>query len=193
MSLTRSLWLAALLALGYSTTLAAQDRLGADEVRSGFYLGAGISQARFDDDEFDFGAIDDEEDTWKLVGGYRVNEHLALEGSYIDFGDAAAPSGLGLNPVAAEAKGFAVQAVGMLPVPYVDLFAKAGLARMDGEARGGNVLARDKTTEFTYGAGAQWRWKNLALRAEYEKFDTDVIGDLDLISLGATYTFDLAN
>ncbi len=28
-----------------------------------------------------------------------------------------------------------------------------------------------------------------ALRAEYEKFDTDVVGDLDLISVGFTYTF----
>jgi OOP family OmpA-OmpF porin len=186
MSLTRSLCLACLLALGCGT-------LAAEELRSGFYVGAGIAQARFDDDEFDFGAIDDEEDTWKLVGGYRFNERFAIEGSYLDFGEAAAPSGLGLNPVAAEAKAFAVQAVGIVPVPFIDLYAKAGLARMDGEARGGNVLAEDKTTEFTFGAGAQWRWKNLALRAEYEKFDTDVIGDLDLISLGATYTFDLAS
>jgi hypothetical protein len=27
------------------------------------------------------------------------------------------------------------------------------------------------------------------MNSEYEKFDTDVVGDLDLLSLGATYKF----
>jgi OOP family OmpA-OmpF porin len=192
MSIFRTLCLSSLLALGYSGTLAAQGRFDSTEVVTGFYAGASISQARFDDDEFEFDALDDEDDTWKVVAGYRFNDKFALEGSYIDFGEAAAPFGLGLNPVAAEAKGIAVQAVGMLPVPYVDLFAKVGVARMDAEGTGGDTAIDDQTTEFAYGAGAQWRWKNLALRAEYEKFDTDAIGDLDLISLGATYTFNLA-
>ncbi len=30
---------------------------------------------------------------------------------------------------------------------------------------------------------------HLGLRAEYEKLDTDVIGDLDVISVGFTFTF----
>jgi opacity protein-like surface antigen len=193
MSISRTLCLSCVLALGYSGALAAQDRFDSAEVVEGFYAGAGLSQSRFSDDEFDFDALDDEDNTWKLVAGYRFADHFALEGSYIDFGEAAAPFGLGLNPVAAEAKGFAVQAIGMLPVPYVDLFAKVGIARMDAEGVSGDVRLDDETTEFAYGAGAQWRWNNLALRAEYEKFDTDVIGNLDLISLGATYTFNLGS
>ncbi len=47
----------------------------------------------------------------------------------------------------------------------------------------------DKSTEFAYGLGVQWNLGNLGLRAEYEKYDTDVIGDLDVISLGAVFTF----
>ena len=31
--------------------------------------------------------------------------------------------------------------------------------------------------------------QNLGIHAEYEKFDTDVVGDLDLITVGATYSF----
>ena len=43
-------------------------------------------------------------------------------------------------------------------------------------------------THVAYGAGAQVRWRKLAFRAEYEKFTADEF-ELDLISLGATYTF----
>jgi hypothetical protein len=192
MSTVRTVWLTSLLALGYSATLAAQATFTDEEVVKGFYAGAAISQARFDDDNFSFDDLDDEDNTWKAVGGYRFHENFALEGSYIDFGEATAPAALGVDPFAAEAKAFSLHAVGMIPVPYVDLFAKAGVARVDAETAGRNLTANDETTEFAYGAGAQWRWRNLALRAEYEKFDTDVIGDLDLISLGATYTFNLA-
>ena len=31
--------------------------------------------------------------------------------------------------------------------------------------------------------------ENFAINAEYEKFETDVVGDLDLITLVATYSF----
>jgi hypothetical protein len=46
-------------------------------------------------------------------------------------------------------------------------------------------------TEFAYGVGARWRIQNFGVQLEYEKFDTDVVGDLDLLSLGVTYTFDM--
>ncbi len=51
------------------------------------------------------------------------------------------------------------------------------------------MFYEDKETELAYGAGVQFNLGNLGLRAEYEKFDTDVVGDLDVISIGATYTF----
>jgi opacity protein-like surface antigen len=71
----------------------------------------------------------------------------------------------------------------------VDLYLKAGLARLDADGNMGAVVFEDKKTEFAYGAGLQFRLTNFAIRAEYEKYDTDVVGDLDLITLGATYTF----
>jgi OOP family OmpA-OmpF porin len=193
MSVTRTVGLTALLALGYSAAAAAQGRFNADEeVVKGFYAGAAVSQARFDDDNFSFDDLDDEDRTWKVLGGYRFHPNFAIEGSYVDFGEATAPGALGVDPFAAEAKAFAIDGVALIPVPYIDLFAKAGVARVEAEGAGRSIAFDDDTTEFTYGGGAQWRWRNLAVRAEYEKFDTDVIGDLDLVSLGATYTFNLA-
>lgn len=53
-------------------------------------------------------------------------------------------------------------------------------------------LETDRATKVAYGAGVLFHLRNIAFRAEYEKFDTDLIGDLELISLGVTYTFNLA-
>ena len=61
-------------------------------------MGAGITQSRWDADNFDVDDLDDEDNSWKAIAGYRFNPN-------------------------------------------------------------------------------------------YEKFDTDVVGDLDLITLGATYSF----
>ena len=53
---------------------------------------------------------------------------------------------------------------------------------------GADYLIEDDDIELAYGAGAQFNLGALGLRAEYEKFDTDVIGDLDVISAGVTFT-----
>ncbi|HKZ72776.1 MAG TPA: outer membrane beta-barrel protein [Steroidobacteraceae bacterium] len=173
------------LALLASAAAAAQDV----EDTKGFYFGGGITQTSFDEDGFSVADVDDEDNSWKVIAGYRVVPQFAVEGNYIDFGEATAPS---LIPNTAgfanEAKAFALYGVGLIPVPYVDLFVKAGAAQIDAEQRGPSVGREDDVTEFAYGAGAQARFRNLALRAEYEKFDTDIIGDLDLISLSATFT-----
>jgi hypothetical protein len=165
----------------------AQDQ---DVVR-GFYAGGAITQARFDDDNFSLADVDDEDNSWKVIGGFRFSENFGAELSYIDFGELSASQLTGTGSFTAEAKGLSAYAVGFIPVPYVDLFAKIGAAKIDAKTRGLITNFDDDTTEFAYGAGAQWRWRNLAVRAEYEKFDTDIIGDLDLISVGATYTFNL--
>ncbi len=186
------IWIASFLFLGSSlagTAAVAQD----EDVMRGFYLGGAITQARFDEDNFSLDDVDDEDNSWKIVGGYRFHENFAFEASYVDFGEMSAPALTGVSgPFTAEAKGFSAFAVGMIPVPYVDLYAKLGAAQIDSEAQGLPDDIDDDATEFAYGAGAQWRWRNLALRAEYEVFDTDVIGDVDQISLGATYTFNIS-
>jgi hypothetical protein len=169
-------------------TALAQDQ----DVVKGFYAGGAITQARFDDDNFSLADVDDEDNSWKVIGGYRFHENFGAELSYVDFGELSAQQLTGTGSFSAEAKGLTAFAVGFIPVPYVDLFAKIGVAKIDAKTRGLVTNFDDNTTEFAYGAGAQWRWRNLAVRAEYEKFDTDIIGDLDLISLGATYTFNLA-
>ena len=107
---------------------------------------------------------------------HRFSRNFGVEANYIDFGEASAPeTPLGAR-FDAEAKGFA-------------LYAKVGAAQIDGEGRFGDVGFQDDATEFAYGAGIRLRLQNLGIHAEYEKFDTDVVGDLNLITVGATYSF----
>jgi hypothetical protein len=187
------IWIATSLLLGSSMVGTAAVAQAQDEdVARGFYLGGAITQARFDDENFSLADLDDEDNSWKVIGGFRFHDNFALEASYVDFGEMSAPLLIGSGPFSAEAKGFTAFLVGMVPVPYFDLYAKVGAARIDAETKGLPVNFDDDGTEFAYGAGAQWRWRSLAVRAEYEKFDTDIIGDLDLISVGATYTFNFA-
>jgi hypothetical protein len=182
-ALPRSLLLAPWLAI--AGVASAQDV----DVPLGFYAGGAVTQSRFDEDEFSVDDLDDEDTSWKAIAGFRFHPNFAIEGQYVDFGEATAPAPPLGGPFAAEAKAFALYGVGLIPVGGFDLYAKLGAARIDGEGRFGDLLFEDDETEFAYGAGAQARFGNLGVRLEYEKYDTDVVGDLDLISLGLTYTF----
>jgi OOP family OmpA-OmpF porin len=183
---SRKITLAALsAALLASTGALAQDSAPA----TGFYIGGAFTQARFDNNDFAVEDIDDEDNSWKLIAGMRTTPNLAFEANYINFGQSSAPSVSVGGPFEAKADGFALFGVGLMPLGPVELFAKLGAARIDSKGNVGAVLFEDKATELAYGAGVQLLLGGFAIRAEYEKFDTDVIGDLDLISVGFTYTF----
>jgi hypothetical protein len=166
-------------ALGTSAAMAAE----------GPYVGAGILQSRFDSDHFSVDDVDDDAISWKILAGYKFTPTFGIEAGYIDFGKSDAPSLAVGGPFKAEAEAFSLFGTGSWPVGPVDLFVKVGAARVDADGNVGAVLFENKETEFAYGAGAQFNMGPLGIRAEYEKFDTDVIGDLDVISLSAVFTF----
>ncbi len=140
-------------ALLLSTGALAQDA----EPVTGFYLGAAFTQARFDNDDFDVDDIDNEDNSWKLVAGVRTHRAFGFEFDYINFGKSTQPSVPAGGPFEAKAEGFALYGLGLLPLGPVDLFAKAGIARIDAKGNVGAVFFEDKATEFAYGVGAQWR------------------------------------
>ncbi len=52
----------------------------------GFFVGASIGSASLNDD-FDGLKVDDDTTSYRIVGGWRVNQYFALEAGYHDFGD----------------------------------------------------------------------------------------------------------
>ena len=91
-----------------------------------------------------------------------------------------------------DAEAYAAYAVGLLPLPFVDLYAKAGVARWETDVRTTGLLPAsrdDSGTEFAWGAGVQARLGSLAARLEYERFDVAGTDGAKLLSLGLTWTF----
>jgi opacity protein-like surface antigen len=160
---------------------------------NGFYVGGGVSQVKLDDlgDDFDTGDLDDfkiDDTAWKLIAGFRPMKMFAIEANYDDLGkENSSVGGVDFN---ADAKAFSVYAVGFLPIPIVDLYAKAGLARWETNARADGLFDLDDNgTDFAYGAGVQVNFGSLAARLEYEQFDVKHTDGVELLSLGVTYTF----
>lgn len=147
-----------------------------------FYLGAGIGQSNADIDDVSITDLDEKDLGWKIIGGVRIASVLGAELNYIDFGKA---SGDG-----AELKYKALAAYGLfyapLPLPILDVYAKAGLARIDVDIDVDDFSTDD--TKFAYGLGAQLKFGSWAIRGEYERFKVEG-SKPSLLSLSFTKSF----
>lgn len=145
---------------------------------NGVYLGLGAegSDFRFED------ALDHTDKGFKLIGGIRLLDSFGVELNYADHGKATIPSGIYCATIVGEncpdtshisAKTLSGYAVGFLDFPVVDLFAKAGLARMDGKLSTPNYPDfnfKDTDTDLALGLGLQAHFGSLGARVEVEQF-----------------------
>ncbi len=176
----------------------------ADGNDRGFYVGAGVGQFNVKIDDIDqtdeaIERLDDDDNSWKLFGGYRFNPYLSLEVAYIDFGapedrfEASGSSG----DYKIELSGFAPYIIGTLPLGPVELFAKAGYyfydvdVTADFDDLGSDVFkTSDSDEDFLYGFGiGATFFEHLNARLEYEKIDSDAVDDADALWLSAAWRF----
>jgi opacity protein-like surface antigen len=191
----------------------ASTRVLADDLL-GFYVGAGIGESHvrtskdiLGDTDYDYD-FDEHHSAWKLTAGIRPISPLGVELEYIDFGNPSTGNAIsgagGLSQV--DAKSLALFGLGYLPlpVPFLDVYAKLGIARLHTTASevaplpfcpagGGPCLPAssnisDSSTNLAYGAGVQGKIGSLAIRAEYERISASG-GSPDIFSLGVTWTF----
>jgi hypothetical protein len=169
-----------------ATTLLLASGGAAVAADNGFYLGGSVGNANVEIENLGglSGADFKGDDTaYKLIVGIRPLDWLAVEGSYVNFGEAE-DTVLGV-PLKAEGDGISAFVVGFLPIGPVDLFAKGGLISWDTKVSGFD----GDGTDLAYGVGAQFRVWSIGIRAEYEIFDVDDVEDLSMVSIGATFTF----
>jgi opacity protein-like surface antigen len=177
---------------------------------AGFYLGAGIgpSQIRSDNNYYCCSNYDNYnyQFAWQAMLGIRPLHVLGFEAEYIDFGQPGngyyyVPANTSSHPTAP-----AVFAVGYLPipVPFLDIFAKAGGARLSTRistyAPPPNCVGASCTpvyagredvtdTKFAYGVGVQSKFPfGLIVRGEYERIASQY-GDPDAFMFSAMWTF----
>ncbi|MGB3620587.1 MAG: porin family protein [Ketobacter sp.] len=161
---------------------------------SGFYVGGSLGSAKIDysQDDPSLGDIDfDEDDTgYKVFGGYNFGIipliDVAVEGAYVNFGEQQT-----VGPIlTSESEITGLSAFGLAGLTFgpFGVFAKAGFLAWDGDFTVNNIGASDDSTDPAYGIGAKFQLGSLAIRAEYEVFETDNF-DLDFTSVGVAYTF----
>jgi opacity protein-like surface antigen len=131
----------------------------------GLYLGAGVSSI-----ETDKTHLNDEDYSYKVFAGYRVNSYLAFEGAFVDLGQ--------FKDEDLDFDGKSVQASAHLGFPLgerVRVFGSLGAHAWDAD---GNASDDDTGVNMTYGAGVEFDvFRNIGLRAEYEVLE---VGDINL-------------
>ena len=163
------------------------------------WVGVGVGQTKFDPTRLSSGlptgSLDDKDSGWKIMFGGPMFEKFGLEFSILKLGNFTASSG-GLSENS-EAKGWALEGIGMFPVgKSFLLMARGGLFRHDFDTTvstaGGN---NDSVADLTYGVGVQYgTGPGVNLRLEWQRFEglgsqRSSEGDIDMLSLGVLYQF----
>lgn len=210
-----ALGIAAIAALAGTGVMAAEQ----SKDDSGWYIGGNIgrSSATIDDQTIIDGLLagglvtstmsdDDRDNGYKLFGAYQFNKHFAVEGGYFDlgqFGFTAVTVPPGTLTGTLKAKGWNVDAVGMLP--FTDKFSAIGRVGInyanvkDSFAGTGAVsvllpTSKESGASYKVGLGLQYDFTDsLGMRVEGERYRLDdAVGnmsDIDLLSLGLVYRF----
>ncbi len=180
--------------------------LAAHAADNGIYLGAGAGRSDFDVQLYPSRFIDTSDRGYKVIAGVRLLDSFGVELNYADHGSArrfpdpniaciALVTGLPdcTDTIHLDAKTASAFAVGFLPLPFVDLFAKAGISRTDTSLRTLRptvVPTRSETsTDVAWGGGAQAHLGSFAVRAVYERFEILDGRKLEVLSASLVYTF----
>jgi hypothetical protein len=172
------------------THLALSAGAGAARADGLLYVGAGISDNKLEDIGDSLSHIHDA--SWKLLGGTRPRRWLAVEGDYLDLGSHTDQYFGGTGSVHSDAQAFAAYAVGFLPlpIPFLDIYGKAGLANwrlhQDTNLAPGDFFHySDNGTDFAWGVGGQVHFGNVGARLEHESFSVANTSGAKVISLDA--------
>ncbi|HUA88891.1 MAG TPA: outer membrane beta-barrel protein [Steroidobacteraceae bacterium] len=172
--------------------LAASAAAHADDLL-GLYVGAGVGQSTLKQDYYQ---IDSHTTGWKVLAGWRPISVVGAEVEYVGLGSKSVTYQSLAQTIDTKAHATALFAVGYLPVPlpYLDLYAKLGAARVQNDTTvtsfglpGSTVLDNNRTS-FAWGAGAQFKFGLPAIKVEYERFDGSQ-GNDSLISAALTLNF----
>jgi opacity protein-like surface antigen len=176
---------------------------------AGFYAGAGVGESTVRSDYgFDpENPLDSHphDTAYQLMAGIRPLPFVGAEAEYMDFGHGelnGRDSNADSHPKAGILSG-----VGYLPLPFIDVFAQAGVARLEtnidsyeGVACTGSEVVGScgpplrtrrhaSQTKAAYGGGVQAHFfESLAVRGEYQRINS-VYGAPDAFMISATWTF----
>jgi len=148
----------------------------------GVYLGGslGAAQASYGANTFDASGANT---GYKFALGVRPLSVFAAEASYINFGRSYG----GINYADTYAEG--LFALGFLPIPWVDVYGKLGVAEFRTDAYSPFLSFHRTGADLAYGVGAGTNWGRLGARLEYERYEVSHASDMGMASFGLTWVF----
>lgn len=165
----------------------------------GGYFGASVGSTSPEGSGF-------ESDTgFKITGGYKYTERLAIEGSYVSLGEFAANNdtlseissmtGFSVTSSSVEISGFEFSIVGLMPVnERFSFFGRVGVFMWDADVNVsisgyGSGSESDDGADFIFGLGLSYDLtEKLALKAEYSGYDA-LDSDVDYFGIGLDFNF----
>ena len=175
--------------------LAVSMVLSGSVVADAFYAGAGLGRSDIDADEGG-SSFDDTDISWKILGGYRFTDNIALEAAWVDLGDFSDnvyyPSPGITAKTSIDINGLAVSGVGSLPVgESAAVFGKLGIWSWDSDSSvpALGVSPDDDGTDVMFGIGGSYSFTNaFSVRAEWERYKADD-DDADLFGVTGIIDF----
>ena len=175
-------------ALVCGLTLLSISGLATAGKESGLYIGGSLGQAMLDIsvDDVDF---DDDDMGYKIFAGYNFGVipliDLAVEGSYVDFGEASSRE---ISNRDVGITGWDVFGLACVNLGPIGVFGKVGQIWWDSDSDAAQDELDDSGGDMAYGIGVRFQIGSIALRAEYELFYLDTV-DVGYVSVGAAWTF----
>lgn len=165
-------------------------------------VGAGVSRNNLQDAASIYGGSVNSTD-WKVWAGLRPISFLGVEADYLKLGSGTGGFVFNTGSVTTthlEYKAFAVYGVGFLPipVPFLDVFGKVGLARwtssgdstfVNPPGPSSSSSVSDSGSQLAWGVGGQLHVSKLGARLEYESFNVPNTNGAQIVSLSVFLIF----
>ena len=187
------------------------DTFASDFNPLGFYIGGAVGRADVRASSvaslyppYEFNQSDT---GWKVLVGLRPIPMVAAELAYVDFGHPGSQANLAPSTtlhydLLQRAQTLSALVFMPIPLPLLDVYVRAGLARLESSGNGSlqcnlgytcaliiqDLRFNHTNVDFHYGAGLQAKLRMFAVRLEYERIK-DGRGNPDLLSAGLLWTF----
>ncbi|UJF20505.1 porin family protein [Shewanella sp. OMA3-2] len=191
----KTILVAALITAGFLSSSAQAETYNPEVDAQGFYVGADYGFLRVEGDE----EFDDNKGAYQVFAGYGLNQYIAVEGSYIDFGR------YGNDLANADTDGYSLGLKLGLPVTdNISLYVRGGQLWYKTDY---SVLGVSDSTDdegLFAGVGVSYHVnKNWTVKADYTLYDNDLdiesaaddidnanfSTDLKFASIGVEYKF----
>ena len=139
-----------------------------------WFVGAGVGQSSNRDYECTgcgapIASLDDSGTGFKVFGGYKFNQHVAVLGGYANLADTDATGAGAVWTDTLEVHGFYVAAQAVLPInDVIELFAIAGMFRWDQTVTFNGASGSFNGVDPMFGLGASYYFPNAGVKAQVE-------------------------